>query len=68
MRMWCFRLSGMLLVGLVVLGSSRTLLGRAGGAKAQAGARVQDAVPPTFELDSSWPKPLPGIPYDLAYQ
>jgi DNA-binding beta-propeller fold protein YncE len=56
-RMWCFRVSGMLLVVLVVLGSSRTPLGRAAGGKTQTDARVQDAVPPAFELDPSWPRP-----------
>src|SRR4051812_25780255 len=55
--MWCFRVSGMLLVVLVVLGSSRTPLGRAAGGKTQTGARMQDVVPPAFELDPSWPRP-----------
>lgn len=56
MRTWCVRMSGVLLIGLGVVVISRSVPG--GTVGAQAGPGVQDAVPPLFELDSSWPKPL----------
>ena len=60
MRARCFRVIGLLLAGPIVLASSHSLPGRVVTAKGQADADVQAAVPPRFELDPSWPKPLPA--------
>jgi hypothetical protein len=51
-------MSGTLLAGLVWVGGSRLPPGVM--ARAQPSADVQDALPPAFELDPSWPKPLAG--------
>ena len=51
------QVSGMLLLGVVLLASALAVPGNRIGAQGQASDGLADVMPPRFELDPSWPPP-----------